>query len=145
LPLKHSGFNYFFPLETAECGVEQVYRQSVSDLGALRLFDGDDGSDVWIAAAGVPKFVTLFGRDSLITSLQMMMVHPSFALGALQQLARQQATEYSDWHDAKPGKIVHEVRQGELAQFNQVPHKSYYGTADATPFFRLHFMKRGSG
>lgn len=117
--------------------VEQVYRRSVSDLGALRLFNGDDGSDLWIAAAGIPKFVTLFGRDSLITSLQTMMVHPSFALGALQQLAKHQAAEYSDWHDAEPGKIMHEVRQGELAKFNQVPHTPYYGTADATPLFLI--------
>jgi glycogen debranching enzyme len=117
--------------------VQQVYQQSVADLGALRLYDYDAGPDIWIAAAGVPKFVTLFGRDSLITSLQTMVVHPSFALGALHQLAKRQATDYDDWRDSEPGKILHEVRQGELAKLQQIPHTPYYGTADATALFLI--------
>ena len=116
---------------------EQIYQRSVSDLGALRLFDYDAGSDIWVAAAGVPKFVTLFGRDSLIVSLQTMIVHPNFALGALHQLGQRQATEYDDWRDSEPGKILHEIRSGELAKFQQIPHTPYYGTADATALFLI--------
>jgi glycogen debranching enzyme len=117
--------------------VNQLYRQSIEDLGALRLFDYDYDADIWISAAGVPKFVTLFGRDSLIVSLQTMVAHPNFALGALKQLAELQATQVDDWRDAEPGKILHEVRHGELAYFNQIPHTPYYGTADATPLFLI--------
>ncbi|MEA5515818.1 glycogen debranching N-terminal domain-containing protein [Nodularia sp. UHCC 0506] len=122
------------------CGNEDVmrlYRQSVEDLGSLRLYDYDFEPDIWLPAAGVPKFVTLFGRDSLIISLQNMIVHPGFARGALQKLGQLQATELDNWRDAQPGKILHEVRQGELAHFAKVPHTPYYGTADATPLFLI--------
>lgn len=115
----------------------RLYHQSVSDLGALRLYDYDIGADVWIPAAGVPKFVTIFGRDSLIVSLQNAIVHPGFAKGTLKKLAQLQATEWDDWRDSEPGKILHEIRQGELAHFHKVPHTPYYGTADATPLFLI--------
>lgn len=117
--------------------VYRLYQQSVSDLGALRLYDYDMGDDIWVPAAGVPKFVSLFGRDSLIASLQTAIVHPGFAKGTLKKLAQLQASEGSDWHDAEPGKILHEVRHGELAHFQKVPHTPYYGTADATPLFLI--------
>lgn len=77
--------------------MQRLYRQSIEDIGALRLYDYDAAPDVWIPGAGVPKFVTLFGRDSLIVSLQNMIVHPSFARGALQKLAQLQATAIDDW------------------------------------------------
>lgn len=117
--------------------VVRLYRQSVEDLGALRLYDYDFASDLWVSAAGVPKFVALFGRDSLIASLQNMMIHPGFARGALKKLAQFQATEWNDWRDAQPGKILHELRHGELAHFQQIPHTPYYGTADATPLYLI--------
>ena len=66
-------------LHTPATDLEQTYEQSVQDMGALRLFEHDLGPDVWVPAAGVPWFVTLFGRDSLIASLQNMMVHAPFA------------------------------------------------------------------
>jgi glycogen debranching enzyme len=112
--------------------VAAAWTQSVKDMGALRLYDMDFAPDVWLPAAGVPWFVTIFGRDSLIVSLQNMVVHPPFALGALKKLAEWQATEYDDWHDAEPGKILHELRFGEQAHFKEIPHTPYYGTADAT-------------
>lgn len=124
-------------LTVANEEVYRLYQQSVSDLGALRLYDYDMGDDIWVPAAGVPKFVSLFGRDSLIASLQTAIVHPGFAKGTLKKLAQLQATEHSDWHDAEPGKILHEVRHGELAHFQKVPHTPYYGTADATPLFLI--------
>jgi glycogen debranching enzyme len=122
------------------CGNEDVvrlYRQSIEDLGSLRLYDYDFGPDIWLPAAGVPKFVALFGRDSLIISLQNMIVHPGFARGALQKLGELQATELDEWRDAQPGKILHEIRQGELAYFAKIPHTPYYGAADTTPLFLI--------
>lgn len=117
--------------------VYRLYRQSVEDMGALRLHDQDVAPDVWLPAAGVPWFVALFGRDSLIASLQSMIVHAGFARGALKKLAELQATETDDRRDAEPGKIPHEVRTGELAHFHLIPHTPYYGTADATPLYLI--------
>ncbi len=117
--------------------IYRLYRQSVEDMCALRLHDQDMAHDVWVPAAGVPWFVTLFGRDSLIVSLQNMMVDPAFARGALKKLAELQATESDDYRDADPGKIPHEIRFGELAHFHLIPHTPYYGTADATPLYLI--------
>lgn len=117
--------------------VYRLYRQSVDDMGALRLHDHDFAPDVWLPAAGVPWFVAVFGRDSLIVSLQNMLVHAGFARGALGKLAGLQATEVDDARDAQPGKMPHELRAGELAHFRLVPHTPYYGTADATPLYLI--------
>ncbi len=81
--------------------------------------------------------VTLFGRDSLIVSLQNTSVSTGFARGALKRLAQYQATERDDYPDAQPGKILHEMRFGELAHFRAIPHTPYYGTADATILYLL--------
>ena len=124
-------------LTSANEDIYRLYRQSVEDMGALRLHDHDSGDDFWVPAAGVPWFVTLFGRDSLVVGLQNMIVNPGFALGALKKLAMFQATEIDDWRDAEPGKIPHEIRFGELAHFHLVPHTPYYGTADATPLYLI--------
>src|SRR5205807_3652891 len=103
----------------------------------LRLPEQIQHRDAFLPAAGVPWFVTLFGRDSLIVSLQNMMVHAPFAVAALEALAHYQATERDDWRDAQPGKILHELRRGELAHFQLVPHTPYYGTADATILYLI--------
>ena len=116
--------------------VYRLFQQSVEDMGALRLYDQDFAPDVWLPAAGVPWFVTIFGRDSLIVSHQNMIIHPLFARGALQKLAEYQAREMDDWRDAEPGKILHELRFGELAHFHQIP-TPYYGTADATILYPI--------
>jgi glycogen debranching enzyme len=117
--------------------VYRLFRQSTEDMGALRLYDHDFAHDVWLPAAGVPWFVTIFGRDSLIVSLQNMLVNPTFARGTLKKLAEFQATTHDDWRDAEPGKILHEIRFGELAHFHRIPHTPYYGTADATPLYLI--------
>jgi glycogen debranching enzyme len=117
--------------------VYRVFHQAIEDMGALRLHDHDLAPNVWVPAAGVPWFVTLFGRDSLIVSLQNMVVQPAFALGTLAKLAQYQATELDDWRDAEPGKIPHEMRFGELAHFHKIPHTPYYGTADATILYLI--------
>jgi glycogen debranching enzyme len=124
-------------LQTPNEELANAYRQSVEDMGALRLHERDLGPDVWVPAAGVPWFVTLFGRDSLIAALQNLTVHPRLTEGALRALAACQATARDDWRDAQPGKIVHEVRRGELAHFNVMPHTRYYGTWDATPLYLM--------
>jgi glycogen debranching enzyme len=90
-----------------------------------------------VPAAGVPWFVTLFGRDSLVVSYQTMVGDADFARGALTKLAEYQATERDDWRDMQPGKILHELRHGELAHFNLIPQTPYYGTWDATPLYLI--------
>jgi glycogen debranching enzyme len=124
-------------LTSANEDLYRLYRQSVEDVGALRLHEHDVASDLWLPAAGVPWFVTIFGRDSLIASLQNMIVFPRFAYGVLKKLAEYQAEQIDDWRDAEPGKILHEIRFGELAHFKRIPHTPYYGTADATPLFLI--------
>ncbi len=115
----------------------RLYHQSVEDMAALRLPLPGADSGTFVPAAGVPWFVTIFGRDSLIVSLQNMAVYPGFALGTLQCLADLQATEVDDHRDAEPGKMPHELRSGELAHFRRIPHVPYYGTADATILYLI--------
>jgi len=115
----------------------RFYHQAVEDMAALRLpIHGTDQLE-FVPAAGVPWFVGLFGRDSLIVSYQNAMVYPDFARGALDVLGRWQAAERDDYRDAEPGKIMHELRTGELAHFRMIPHTPYYGTADATPLYLI--------
>jgi glycogen debranching enzyme len=134
-------------LQTGNEEFYRYYRQAVADMAALRLpFEGTDHMQ-FVPAAGVPWFVGLFGRDSLIVSLQNAMIYPDFARGALDVLGRYQADARDDWRDAEPGKIMHELRTGELAHFKLIPHTPYYGTADATPLYPivLHTAWRSTG
>jgi glycogen debranching enzyme len=125
----------------------RCYTQGVQDMAALRLpLKGLDHM-VFVPAAGLPWFVALFGRDALIVSLQAMIVYPEFAGGALEVLGQLQAKARDDYRDAEPGKILHELRYGELAHFKAIPHTPYYGTADATPLYlvALHAAWRATG
>ncbi len=124
-------------LATSNNNVYRTYQQAIEDMGALRIYDLDVSDEAWVPAAGVPWFVTLFGRDSLIASYQNMAVSPGFALGALKRLSEYQAQDRDDWKDAQPGKIMHEIRFGELAHFHKIPFTPYYGTADATPLYLI--------
>ncbi|WP_158743716.1 amylo-alpha-1,6-glucosidase [Acidisphaera sp. L21] len=85
--------------------------------------------------AGIPWFSTAFGRDALITALLVLWQDPSLARGVLGYLAQEQATEFDPSSDAEPGKILHEVRAGEMAEMREVPFRRYYGSVDATPLF----------
>ena len=125
----------------------RFYHQAVSDMAALRLPMGESDAMVFMPAAGLPWFLSPFGRDSLIVSLQNMLVYPDFARGALSVLGSLQAKERDDYRDAEPGKIPHEMRYGELAHFGLIPHTPYYGTADATPLYLvvLHAAWRATG
>ena len=100
--------------------VEHVYRQSLVDLAALRfyslLFPGES-----LPAAGLPWFMTIFGRDSLITSYQSLSFTPDLARTALRVLAARQGTQVDDFRDQEPGKILHEIRFGELTHFARRP------------------------
>ena len=124
-------------VNTSNEEVYRFYHQSVEDLGALRLHDYDLATDAWVPAAGVPWFVTIFGRDSLIVSLQSLWLHQGLACGSLAKLAQLQATTRDDARDAEPGKMPHEIRFGELAHDHLIPHTPYYGTADATPLYLI--------
>lgn len=126
--------------------VTQTVAQAVDDLAGLRMHrhdphaaPGDEvqSADSWVPAAGVPWFVTLFGRDSLIVSLQTLALSPRFAIGSLNALAALQADGYDDARDAQPGKISHEIRHGELAALKLVPHTPYYGTHEASTLYVL--------
>jgi len=134
-------------ISTPNYNFSRYYDQAIEDMAALRL--PAEGTDhmVFVPAAGLPWFVALFGRDSLIVSLQNMLVYPEFARGAIDVLGRWQATERDDYRDAEPGKILHELRYGELAHFKLIPHTPYYGTADATMLYLivLHAAWRATG
>ncbi len=122
-------------LDTPNVTVRRAWDQAVRDLEALRLEDPAFARGVFIPAAGVPWFVTLFGRDSLVVSMHAISGFPEFAAGALRRLSDLQATADDPERDMEPGKILHEIRHGELAQLGILPYQPYYGTHDATSLF----------
>ncbi len=120
---------------TSNRTVHRAWDRAVDDMEALRLEDPTFERGVYVPAAGVPWFMTLFGRDSLIVSLMGISGYPEFAIGALRRLAGLQATADDPERDMEPGKIPHEIRHGELAQLGILPYTPYYGTHDATSLF----------
>jgi glycogen debranching enzyme len=125
----------------------RFYNQGVEDMASLRLPLRGTGHMGFVPAAGMPWFVALFGRDTLIASLQTMIVYPEFGAGTLNVLGQYQATKRDDYRDAEPGKSLHELRRGELAFFKAIPQTPSYGTADATPLYliALHAAWRATG
>ncbi len=124
-------------ITTSNNELHRMYRQAIEDVGSLRIYDMDVSDEAWVPAAGVPWFVTLFGRDSLTASYQNMAVAAGFARGTLRRLAEHQAQARDDWRDAQPGKILHEMRAGQLTHFHKIPFNPYYGTADATILYLI--------
>jgi glycogen debranching enzyme len=120
-----------------ECDHEPLratYRRSLVDLAALR-FSPLSANGRSLPAAGLPWFMTMFGRDSILTSLQALPFAPELAATTLRELANRQGTRRDDFRDEDPGRILHEMRYGELTAFEERPHSPYYGSADATPLF----------
>jgi glycogen debranching enzyme len=94
-----------------------------------------------VLAAGVPWFSTLFGRDSIITASQTLVLDPVIARETLAVLAKYQGQVEDDWREEEPGKILHEIRLGEMARCNEIPHTPYYGTVDATPLWLMLYAE----
>jgi glycogen debranching enzyme len=134
-------------IETSNEEFYRLFRRSLEDMAALRLPLKDTDHIVFMPSAGLPWFIAPFGRDSLIVSLQNMLINPEFARGSLGILGSLQAKTDDPFRDAEPGKICHELRYGELAHFKLIPHTPYYGTADATPLYliTLHAAWRATG
>ncbi len=124
-------------IESPNATVGRAWDQAVRDMQALRLEDPTFERGVYIPAAGVPWFVTVFGRDTLIVSMQAISGYPEFASGALRRLGAMQATDDDPERDMEPGKIPHEIRHGELAQLGILPYTPYYGTHDATSLYLI--------
>ncbi|MEU8300618.1 glycogen debranching N-terminal domain-containing protein [Micromonospora sp. NPDC048909] len=117
--------------------LERTVRQSRDDLAALRLDLEVKGQRIMLPGAGLPWFLTVFGRDTLITAYQTLIAGPTLARGALLALARLQGETCDDFTDEEPGKIMHEVRGGELTRTGQKPYGPNYGTADATQLWLI--------
>jgi len=121
-------------VKTERDGLNATFRQSQQDLGALRIFDPDE-PDRAVIAAGAPWFMTLFGRDSLVTSLMTLMVDAGLATSTLLTLARFQGERVDDLTEEQPGKILHEMRRGLTTAAETRAGSIYYGSIDATPLF----------
>ncbi|GIW42161.1 MAG: amylo-alpha-1,6-glucosidase [Candidatus Binatia bacterium] len=121
-----------FPvLYTNNEGFNDWLNRSLEDLALLRK-QAEEGTTVY---AGIPWFATLFGRDSLITAFEVLAFNPRLAAGTLRVLASMQGKEENPEREEEPGKILHEVRSGEMANTGEVPFGRYYGSADSTPLF----------
>ncbi|HEY2915830.1 MAG TPA: amylo-alpha-1,6-glucosidase [Candidatus Limnocylindrales bacterium] len=113
--------------------LDLAIQRGIADLRLLRN-DGPNVGEHYLAA-GVPWFTTLFGRDTIVTALEVLPFMPGVAVEALRVLADWQATEDDPDRDMEPGKILHELRVGELARTGELPHRPYYGSVDATPLW----------
>jgi glycogen debranching enzyme len=115
----------------------QLLDRSLRDMRALYTGSGGRGA----LAGGIPWYVATFGRDSLIASHQMLTVNARPARETLELLAARQGTEVNDWRDEQPGKILHEVRQGDLARAGIIPYSPYFGSVDSTPWFLIVYAQ----
>jgi glycogen debranching enzyme len=120
-------------VESSNSLFNEILRRSISDLSMLTT-DTEQGAYPY---AGIPWYSTPFGRDGLITALFTLWLDPAIAKGVLTFLAAHQARETDRRRDAEPGKILHEMRHGEMARLGEVPFDRHYGSADATPLFVL--------
>ena len=121
-------------LESDSDALRATYHRCLVDLAALR-FSPPVAGGKSLPAAGLPWFMTMFGRDSILTSLQALPFTSELAQATLRALAEWQGTRTDDFRDEDPGRIMHEMRYGELTAFEERPHSPYYGSADATPLY----------
>ncbi|HVH64401.1 MAG TPA: glycogen debranching N-terminal domain-containing protein [Candidatus Acidoferrum sp.] len=124
-------------IQTTHPVLPVIWRQAVADMEALRMADFAVRRSVFVPAAGIPWYVTLFGRDTLVVAMESISGFPEFAFGAIDRLSRVQATDDNAWQDKEPGKIPHELRYGEIASLGLLPFAPYFGTADATLLFLI--------
>jgi glycogen debranching enzyme len=118
----------------------QVLSRAEQDIYLLRQ-GFDEHRERKTLSAGVPWFSTLFGRDSLIAASQTLILDPTIARATLEILAHYQGKVNDDWRDERPGKILHELRLGEMARCGEIPHTPYYGTIDATPLWLMLYAQ----
>lgn len=111
--------------------INEAFDRAAADIGML-LTDTEYGPYPY---AGVPWFSTIFGRDGIITAMQLLWLAPEIARGVLRVLSDTQAIEANAETEAEPGKIIHEMRHGEMARMKEVPFRHYYGSVDATPLY----------
>ena len=114
--------------------LKAIYRRNLIDLAALR-YSPPITPGKSLPAAGLPWFMTMFGRDSIFTSLQALPFTPELAATTLHVLGTWQGTRIDDFRDEDPGRILHEMRYGEMTAFEERPHSPYYGSVDATPLY----------
>jgi glycogen debranching enzyme len=117
--------------------LQNVYHRSLVDLAALRIRPREEDLRWAMPAGGVPWFLAVFGRDSLVASYEALPFQPTLARATLETLAAHQATASDDFRDAEPGKILHELRRGKLVGLGLDPHGPYYGSHDATQLFLI--------
>lgn len=121
--------------------LKSVMGKSIVDLAALRISGELKGEPFVMPAAGLPWFMTLFGRDTLIAAYEVLTVGPELARGALHLLGDAQGKVIDDFRDEEPGRILHEIRSGELTVLGEKPHSPYYGSTDATPLWLILMEK----
>ena len=122
------------PTVTCHPEAVRIYMRNLVDIAALR-FHPDTMSEQFLPAAGLPWFMALFGRDSLITSYQLLPFTPELAATTLRALSNSQGKEEVELTEEEPGRILHELRFGELTHFHERPQAPYYGASDTTPLF----------
>jgi glycogen debranching enzyme len=122
------------PSLTCHPEAERIYARNLVDIAALR-FRPDNMPDDSLPAAGLPWFMAVFGRDSLITSYQLLPFAPELAATTLHALAASQGKKEVELTEEEPGRILHELRFGELTYFRERPQAPYYGASDTTPLF----------
>lgn len=120
-------------IQTDNRPLNQMIDRAVQDIYLL----GQTFGEAKVLSAGIPWFSTLFGRDSIIAAMQTLILEPDIARQTLQVLAKYQGQTTDDWREEEPGKILHELRLGEMARCGEVPHTPYYGTVDATPLWLM--------
>lgn len=113
--------------------LNQIIERAGQDIALLMQTFGESQ----ILSAGIPWFSTLFGRDSIIAAMQTLILNPETARQTLAVLAEYQGKETNEWRDEEPGKILHELRRGEMARCGEIPHTPYYGSVDATPLWLI--------
>ena len=124
-------------IKSSEEAFNSALAQAVADFKALNIFW--DGRRV--ISAGIPWYASPFGRDALITGFQSLLVNPDIARDALFFLAAHQGKRVDDFREEEPGKILHEIRRGELARTGEVPHTPYYGSVDSTPLWLILYTE----